>query len=423
MSPDFPASGPQASAGPAPRARLARRVLEIGLFCLPATLISTPLGLSPFVALALIALAISPGPLVHGWRQCHGALRLLWWSMLGVVVVVLVSKFHFDVRWREVDNRLRLLTLPFFALMVVAYRPDRRWLWRGALVGLVGGFAVAAFQVGSGMERAAGWTANAIVFADALIALVVLAVFCRPPGELLWTTVACGFGVAAVALSGSRGVWPGLGIVLIAALLVSGGRARRLSWAMLALAALAVAASLWVEPLARATRIQELRSDVQRLMDGDAMSSVGSRVTLYELAGQTFADYPLTGIGVGRFEQVVLNSPLCVPPAPRVEFCKLGHAHNDAAEWAATMGVPGLLALLAVYLVPLGLFALYLRRFGEGRARSTALAGLVLVLVYMLNGSSQSIFAHQLVASFYAVAIGVLYGFVLLEARPRERAG
>ncbi|MBW8809704.1 MAG: O-antigen ligase family protein, partial [Lysobacter sp.] len=173
------------------RQSMARRALEVGLFCMPALLLASPWGLTPFAAFALLALLLAPGTIAQGWREVAGSLRLLIGLALLVVAVVLCSKFQFDVRWREADNRLRLLTLPFFALMVYAYRPSRRWLWAGALVGLAGAFALALYQVLGGLDRALGWTANAIVFADALIALIVLAVFCRPPGELLWTTLAC----------------------------------------------------------------------------------------------------------------------------------------------------------------------------------------------------------------------------------------
>lgn len=416
--PQSPASPPvRGDAGfAAPRERLAQRLLQAGLFLLPALLLSTPWGLGPFAACALLAFALAPAVFARGWRAVRGELRWLLAMGLLVAAVVLVSKFHFDVRWREADNRLRLLLAPFFAALVYAWRPSRRWLWAGALAGLAGAFVVALVQVATGTERALGWTANAIVFADALIALIVVAVFARPSGELLWTTLACALGVGAVVLSGSRGVWPGLAIVLVMALIVSGGRARTLSWAVLAALALAMLASQWIPPLAQVTRMQELASDMDRVKrGGDHESSLGARVTLLELAGETFAEHPLAGVGVGRFEAVVLATPQCAPPAPRVGFCKLGHAHSDAFEWAATMGVPGLLAILAIYLVPLALFARLLRAQASGRARSSALAGLVLVLVYIACGLTQSMFAHQLVASFYAVGVGVLLGFALLE--------
>ena len=102
--------------------------------------------------------------------------------------------------------------------------------------------------------------------------------------------------------------------------------------------------------------------------------------------------------------------------------CRLGHAHNDLAEWAATMGIPGVLSLAGLYGVPLWLF-LRLRREALAIAshgdclRGPATAGAVLVVVFALCGLTQSMFAHQTTASVYAAFGGLLLGMALREAR------
>src|SRR3546814_20466706 len=64
------------------------------------------------------------------------------------------------------------------------------------------------------------------------------------------------------------------------------------------------------------------------------------------------------------------------------------------------MGIPGLLAILALYGVPLLLFARRLR--GAGRCSASApCAGVLFVATFALCGLTQSMFAHQLSASFY----------------------
>ena len=128
----FSASDP----GAAPRQRLALRLLQAALFLLPALLLSTPWALTPFAALALSAFALAPSVFARGWREVGRETRWLLARAVLAAVVVLFSKFHFEVRWREADNRLRLLTAPFFAVLIYAWRPSRRWLWVGAVVGL-----------------------------------------------------------------------------------------------------------------------------------------------------------------------------------------------------------------------------------------------------------------------------------------------
>ena len=65
----------------------------------------------------------------------------------------------------------------------------------------------------------AGSDANPIVFANAVLALLVIAVFCRPrvrgwPTCLLLAAMIV-LANLAVILSGSRGVLPGLGLVVL----------------------------------------------------------------------------------------------------------------------------------------------------------------------------------------------------------------
>src|SRR3546814_17304894 len=71
-----------------------------------------------------------------------------------------------------------------------------------------------------------------------------------------------------------------------------------------------------------------------------------------------------------------------------------------------------LLAILALYGVPLLLFARRLR--GAGRCSASApCAGVLFVATFPLCGLTQSMFAHQLSASFYAVRVGLLAGFCM----------
>src|SRR3546814_13615396 len=85
------------------------------------------------------------------------------------------------------------------------------------------------------------------------------------------------------------------------------------------------------------------------------------------------------------------------------------------------MGIPGLLAILALYGVPLLLFARRLR--GAGRCSASApCAGVLFVATFALCGLTQSMFAHQLSASFYAVMVGLLAGFCM-TGRVGERTG
>ena len=79
------------------------------------------------------------------------------------------------------------------------------------------------------------------------------------------------------------------------------------------------------------------------------------------------------------------------------------------------MGVPGLLALLAIYFVPLAIAARQLSRKPPSSPVGAAWAAGVMVVVYLLSGLTQSMFAHAMTTSAYAVFIGLLLGIALRE--------
>lgn len=402
--------------------RLGMGIAELGVFSLTALVVSMPSGLLPF------GLCLLFGSLV-GWRQLRAGiaarrwpLRTLGWLTLAVIAMSLLSVALFEPALRDVDNRSRFLVLPWAALWAYALQPRQVWLWRGALAGVFVAMLIAVLQVSNGADRAEGWT-NAIVFADIAMLLLVVVAFCRPLGGLRWLTGAAVAAVAVIVLSGSRGVW--LALLLTLGVLIWGApwqnrRLRLLSF--VGSAAVAVGVLVSVPALTEQMRLGELQSDLQRYEVGDADSSAGARIERLHVAWDTLLAHPLTGVGVGRFDDAMRELPICAGDTWLLR-CHLGHAHNDLAEWGATQGVPGLLLLMAVYGIPLLVFVRLHRRSGQVQFRGPAATGVMLVISYVLCGLTQSMFAHQISASFYTAMVGVLAGLALRQVERVERAG
>lgn len=404
------------------RARIARGMGQLGLLLMPALVVSTPVNLLPFGLLLLASTLLVPGLLWDARRDAGPTVKVLALLMLAVLAGGVVSMLLFEHGFRDVDNRSRFFVMPWIALWVCALDLRLRWLWRGALVGLVLVFVLSLRQVLGGAPRAELFT-NAIVLADIVVMLLVLALFCRPHGVRgwAWGLPALALGCAALVLTGSRGAL----LALLAVFLVM---ALSLRWRTLRLRLLILAAMLGVAGVAlvavpelrQQVRLTELHNDVRRLEHGDTDSSAGARVERLQVAWDTFVDHPLTGVGVGHFDTAMQRLPECRdnPMEPR---CHLGHAHNDLAEWGATQGAPGALLLLAVYGVPLWLFLWLHRRSGRATFRGPAAAGVMIVVSYILCGLTQSMFAHQITASFYASIVGALAGLSRLEALRHQR--
>ncbi|KAF1014994.1 MAG: hypothetical protein GAK31_02482 [Stenotrophomonas maltophilia] len=405
------------------RGQIALWAAQLGLFCLPALVLTVRGNLLPFGLLLLASTLLVPLRLWQARALGGQPVRVLTWLMLAVVVLGVVSMLQFEDGLRDVGNRSRFVVMPWIALWICALQPDPRWLWRGALTGLLATLVLSVLQVAGGAPRAELNT-NAIVLADIVLVLMVLLVFCRPLRR--WPLVILGMaaGCATIVLTGSRGVFAALLALLMVLALSLRWRTGMARLAVLA-GILAIGATLLlsVPGLREQVRLTELHQDVQRMEQGDSDSSAGARVERLQVAWAAFLDHPLSGVGVGHFDTAMQRLPVCSenPEEPR---CHLGHAHNDVAEWAATQGVPGLLLLLAVYGVPLLLFVVLHRRSGHRTFRGPAAAGIMLVVSYVLCGLTQSMFAHQMTAGFYVSLIGLLVGLSLLEgARHRAAAG
>jgi len=393
------------------------RVAEVGLLLLPMLVLAMPSGLLPFGLCLLASTVMGFAVLRRASSQMGGTLRALWWLTAAVFAMSLLSVWLFEHGFKDVDNRSRFIVLPWAALWAYALQPRLVWLWRGSLIGIFISLALAIFQIARGEARAEGWT-NAIVLADIVLILMVLAVFCRPRGRWALLLPALIAGCATIVLSGSRGVWPGLLALLVIVVLGArwrDGRTRLLIFG--AAAAIAATLALTVPALTDQMRIYELQRDMQRYEEGDADSSAGARLERLKIAYATFLEHPFAGIGVGHFDDAMREHLPACKTDRWVQRCHLGHAHNDLAEWGATQGIPGALLLLAVYGVPLWLLAGLHRRSGQRRFRGPAAAGIMVVVSYVLCGLTQSMFAHQVTAGLYVSLVGVLIGLALRAAQ------
>ncbi|WP_039815895.1 O-antigen ligase family protein [Xanthomonas arboricola] len=391
-------------------------IAELGVFALTALVVSMPSGLLPFGLCLLLGSLLGWRSLRAGVAMRPWSLRALGWLAAAVIAMSLLSIVLFEHGLRDVDNRSRFLVLPWAAVWAYALQPRQVWLWRGALAGVFAAMLIAMLQVMNGADRAEGWT-NAIVFADIALMLLVVAVFCRPPGKVRWLVGAAIATVVVIVLSGIRGVW--LSLLVTLGVLIWGApwqSARMRLLTFVGSAVLAVGVVLSVPALTQQMRLGELQSDLRRYEVGDSDSSAGARIERLHVAWDTLRAHPLTGIGVGRFDDAMRELPVCAGDTWLLR-CHLGHAHNDLAEWGATQGVPGLLLLFAVYGVPLWIFVRLHRRSGQRQFRGPAAAGVMIVVSYALCGLTQSMFAHQVSASFYTAMVGVLVGLAARQAQ------
>lgn len=127
------------------------------------------------------------------------------------------------------------------------------------------------------------------------------------------------------------------------------------------------------------------------------MGGLDARLELWSRALYAISDFPFTGIGIGTFERVI---PLLYPYFLISPDTAIPHAHNLLLQVAVDLGIPGLIAYLALYLSACAIAAQALSRPDLPLARALAAGSL---------GSFLALFVHGLVdAAIWGARTGPL---------------
>lgn len=341
---------------------------------------------------------------------------LIMGVLVGFGLVCMLDAWIHQAGSRAFDKPVRfvLATLAFF--LVRKYPPRLAWLWAGLVVGGVLTGCWASYQkFVMNIDRAGGFT-HVIQFGN--IAMLT-ALFCL--AGMGWASVqsqrrmwvialllGVAGGILGSLLSGSRGGWVGLPLVLLVLYRAYGEfLSRALKVAMLGLL-VAVAVGVYNVPqLGVQHRIKSAFNDVSLYLDGNSNTSVGARFEMWQGAGKLFLEKPILGWGESNYDVAI--SDLADQGRAHQVVKSFGHPHNELLNNAAKRGLLGALTLLALYLVPLRLFGRSLRA-SDLTERSLAVAGSLLAVAYIDFGLSQAFFAHNSGVMIYAFWLIVLWG-------------
>jgi len=214
-------------------------------------------------------------------------------------------------------------------------------------------------------------------------------------------------GVAASIATGTRGSW--LAIPLFVLIYIYFNR-ERLSWRAVTGYVSALALGLFLlyslNP-AFHERTRNLVSDMANYEQGNRDTSIGIRWQLYLAALNVFERHPVFGVGPEGF--ALQMQSMTERGEITAAAAELGRAevHNDILAKAAGMGIFGLGAILAIYLVPLWLFW----RASQSSIRQKCRAGILgftFVSGFMVFGLTAEILNLTMATAFYSFTVAVL---------------
>lgn len=252
--------------------------------------------------------------------------------ILGVAVFfALVRRFDDD---RTVAVALDLFVLAGAVLAAVGLLGTN---WLGKMPVLAKATAHLPMLIRGVPGQSEGFQPNAV--AGALIVFIPVQLAMIVAGGARWRALRIAtfvFTGAVLVLTQSRNGWLSLFIAIVAWAVWQPRGARR--WRVFA----TIAACLLIAAIV----VVQMRTIAEREFGSNIRYDVAGRLELWSRAILMTEDFPLTGVGINGFRRVMpaLYPAFLTPPQVDV-----AHAHNHLLTVAAEIGVPGLIAYLALW--------------------------------------------------------------------------
>jgi putative inorganic carbon (HCO3(-)) transporter len=224
----------------------------------------------------------------------------------------------------------------------------------------------------------------------------------RMAAVIIFCLAATFFVAAIFLLCQSRGGYIGLALTLPVLIIIA--LPRRWRWySLIALVVLAIVLGFIVATHWEAVRTWVTGSD---LAADPALSSntLEGRLEIWSRAIYGIQDFPYTGMGINTFRKVVTVLYPLFTIGPDID---IGHAHNEFLQAALDLGIPGLIAFLALYI---GAFWMLADIWRTTRQPSLNTEQWSLVTRFLALGLGGGLVAHMLYGLTDAVALGAKPG-------------
>jgi len=185
------------------------------------------------------------------------------------------------------------------------------------------------------------------------------------PGRAIGLLAACFLAalvlVGVLFLTQSRGAWIAAALIFPAlVILYARGRAR-LALAIL-FGVVIVAGLVWFG-IARPESLRSLvLGPAEDPARGLSLENLSVRVEIWSRAIYGIQDFSITGMGMNTFRRVL---PVLYPLFSIGPEADIGHAHNTFLQAGVDLGMPGLIAYLAIHISALAMMASLWRRMNE----------------------------------------------------------
>lgn len=272
--------------------------------------------------------------------------------------------------------------------------------------------AVVGFLLVKDMSGRAGLsTMDVIHFGDFEMILGVLSLFSIDwlgrDKILMRIFKLCGFiaGLAASFASGSRGGWLAIPVFVVIFIYFKTGRISARMIVSALIAGMLACALLYSFNTQFHERVNVFKTEITTF--NQKFSSLTNRWRLYKAAVEIFSRHPIVGVGPEGYALEMQPMMDAGKLTPLDAAYGRGEVHNDILAKAAGMGVFGLIAMLAIYFVPLRLFW-RATKSALAQVRHAGFLGLAFVSGFFVFGLTVEVLNLTMAAAFYSFTVAVL---------------
>jgi len=389
------------------------KMASVLLLLFPAMLMTVPDGGSTILVLLIIVssigLLLSKNSIPLSKNEKH-----LLVIISAYILIYIFNVWLFNSSISELDNTSRfLLLLPIFFYLRKSTL-NHKYFYYGILLGALSCISIASYEIFYlGMHRS--HSVQKVVSFGGLS--IILAMMCFSIGifsTTLHTKILFYSGTVlaiwASILSGSRGTWLAILPCLILWIYLNPKK-----WSVKARGAIAIVSCLIIIvsynlPVVKPRVDRAINEFNLYYTDNAIHTSLGYRLEAWHASTITIIDNPLFGIGEGNFNnamQQLSDQGLVNPDFPN----KINHVHNGYISALLHQGVPGLLSLLLLFLIPLIVFSKALNLESNERRIIPAI-GISLIVSTMTFSLSDVYFLQHQYTIFFAAFLYVLYAFM-----------
>ncbi|MCP4469129.1 MAG: O-antigen ligase family protein [Gammaproteobacteria bacterium] len=391
----------------------------IAVFILGAMFLFWDASRAAYVLLSLAALVF----VVIYRPQMPVEQRFYSWPIIGYFAAALLSLLvngSFDSGINVLTSRylLILMAIPLVSIFYLSFNKKRN-VWIKYVAGCMVMGALALFDVLYLDKYRASGGHNAAAFGFIALAMtsVVLASYHRFSqvrfGRLVYF-LAILTGICAMILSGTRTSWFAGLVVLIIAIFFYLGRysfCKRVLFVVAFLAGVAIVGSNIPRVQERIDQVVDMVAPYVRAEEQTKFTSLRRRVEVWKLGWHAGLENKLFGFGPDNTNRVIRSYADEYPNWRTLR--SINHVHNQFLQSFAMTGLVGLASLFALIICHFWLFTKYLRKRYSLEVRCLALAGLLLLVSYLIKSFPGVPFYGKQYLMMYGFASATIWGSLL----------